>query len=280
LCSEYSLPEIAVRYESAVSGLPEETIAKLFEERAQRLLTIVEDSLARNAEGVHFKFLQPTARKILASPSAKALAGESVHTAVCGALAVMETSIMRGVVCACPTAGSAGILPGCLYSLKQSGASPGGIADALKVAGLVGAIVGIRGTFAAEVAGCMVETGAAAAMAAAGIAHASNAPPDAVFNAATLCVMNTLGLVCDPIGGDVEVPCHARNIAGVGHAYVAAASALGGFKSFVPFDEAVDATLKIGACLPNDLRCTGRGGLAATPTALSALEKARLVCRG
>jgi L-serine dehydratase len=274
LCSESTLPTIAVRYESLISGLPVKTIDDIFIQRTQLLLNIAEEGLARNAEGIQYKFLQPTARKIFNSRSAKGFTGESIHFAICGALAVMETSIMRGVVCACPTAGSAGILPGCLYSLKQSGYSLERLTDALKVAGLIGVIIGIRGTFAAELAGCMVETGAAAAMAAAGIAYAANASPGDVFNAATICLMNTLGLVCDPIGGEVEVPCHARNIAGVGHAFVAASSALGGFNSFVPFDEVVDTTLKIGECLPSDLRCTSRGGLAATPTALSSLGRA------
>ncbi len=273
LCSGSTLPEIAVRYESLLSGLPAKTIEEIFTQRTQLLLDIVEESLARNVAGVKYKFLQPTARKIFESQSAMALTGKPIHSAVCGALAVMETSLMRGVVCACPTAGSAGILPGCLYSLKQSGYSLERLTDALKVAGLIGVIVGIRGTFAAELAGCMVETGTAAAMAAAGMAHVANASPETVFCAATICLMNTLGLVCDPIGGEVEVPCHARNIGGVGHVFVAASSALGGFNSFVPFDEVVDTMLKIGECLPSDLRCTCRGGLATTPTALSALEK-------
>jgi L-serine dehydratase len=269
LCSQSTLPEIADRYESMISGLPVKTMDEIFAQRTQLLLNIAEEDLARNAEGIQYKFLQPTARKIFNSQSAKGVTGEAIHFAICGALTVMKTSIMRGVVCACPTARSAGILPGCLYSLKQSGYSLDSLTDALKVAGLIGVIIGIRGTFAAELAGCMVETGAAAAMAAAGIAYAANASPEDVFNAATICLMNTLGLVCDPIGGEVEVPCHARNISGVGHAFVAASSALGGFNSFVPFDEVVDTTLKIGECLPGDLRCTSRGGLAATPTALS-----------
>ena len=274
LCSQHTLPEIAVRYESQISGIPAKAIDEIFTQRAQLLLHIVEKGLARKTEGIQYKFLQPTARKILDFRAAKALAGESLHLAICGALAVMETSIMRGVVCACPTAGSAGILPGCLYSLKQSGYSLEKLTDALKVAGLVGVVVGTRGTFAAELAGCMVETGAAAAMAAAGMAQAANASPEAVLNAATICLMNTLGLVCDPIGGEVEVPCHARNIAGVGHAFVAASSALGGFASFVPFDEVVDVAIKIGEGLPSELRCTCRGGLAVTPTALSAAGRA------
>ena len=184
-------------------------------------------------------------------------------------LSVMETNVMRGIVCACPTAGSAGIIPGCLYSLKQEGHSMIEITNVLKVAGAVGVIIGKRATFAAEIAGCMAETGSAAAMAAAGLAHAMGATPETAFNASAISLMNTLGLICDPVAGEVEVPCYARNIAGVGHAFVSASSAIGGFKSFIPFDEVVDTILKVGKSMSSDLKCTCRGGLALTPTAVA-----------
>ncbi len=267
LCRLYTLPEIAVQYESRILGVDVHSVDTMFEELARSLITKVEEGLAQRSEEVGFKILRPTAFKIFNSRSAGKLIGEPLHHAISGALAVMETSAMHGLVVACPTGGSAGILPGCLYSLKQTGHTMESIVEALKTAGVIGAIIGIRGTFAAELSGCAVETGAAAAMAAAGMAHAAEAPPVTVFHAASLCLMNTIGLVCDPIGGTVEVPCHGRNLAGVGHAFVASGAAIGGFDSFIPFDEAVDAVVKVGKCLPSSLRCTSKGGLAATPTA-------------
>jgi L-serine dehydratase len=267
LCRDATLPDIAVRYESLLTGIPESRVHDLFEERSHALLALVETGLERDTEGIQFRFLKPAARRVLDSPTARALVGDPVHRAISGALAVMETTTARGVVYACPTAGSAGVLPGCLYSLKQSGHAPGDITDALKVAGIIGAIVGTRATFAAELAGCMVETGVAGAMAAAGLTYIAGGPPEAVFSAAATCLMNTLGLVCDPVGGEVEVPCHARNIGAVGHAFVASATAVGGFASVIPFDEVVDTLSEIGRCMPTELKCTSLGGLAVTPTA-------------
>ncbi len=272
LCKNKTLPEIAVHYESVLLGLPAETVEKHFCRRAQLLLDIVKEGLERSSEKARYKYLAPSASKILKSQMAKVLAGDYIHLAISGALSVMETNIIRGIVCACPTAGSAGIIPGCLYSLKQKGHSMTEVTNALKVAGVIGVIIGNRATFAAEIAGCMAETGSAAGMASAGLAHVMGASCEMAFNASTISLMNTLGLVCDPVAGEVEIPCYARNIAGVSHAFISASSAIGGFKSFIPFDEVVDTMLKVGKSMSSDLKCTCRGGLAITPTAVSSMR--------
>ena len=112
-----------------------------------------------------------------------------------------------------------------------------------------------------------------AAMAAAGITYYFGGTPVQIIGAASICLMNTLGLVCDPVGGEVEIPCHARNIAGVGHALSAATAALSGFDAVIPFDELVDQTVKVGKLMHPDLRCTARGGCAATATAASLVRR-------
>ncbi|KZK78151.1 L-serine dehydratase, alpha chain [Pseudovibrio sp. W64] len=112
-----------------------------------------------------------------------------------------------------------------------------------------------------------METGASAAMISAGLVHLFGGTAQQAFNAASLCLMNTLGLVCDPVGGEVEIPCHARNIAGIAHAQSSAVASLSGFDAVLPFDEMVISTQKVGKQMHSDLRCTARGGCAATPTA-------------
>ena len=273
LCANKSLPQIAVDYESEMLGLSPKTVEGHFVQRAQLMLKVVESGLERKTMKTRYKYLEPIAGQMLTCHEAKILTGDTINFAISGALSVMETNAIRGIVCACPTAGSAGIIPGCLYSLKQAGHSINAITDVLKVTSVIGVVIGMRATFAAELAGCMVETGAAAAMAAAGLVHLMKAPPETVFNASAITLMNTLGLVCDPVGGGVEVPCFARNIAGIGHAFVAASASIGGFKSFIPFDEVVDTLLKVGKCMPSELRCTSKGGIAMTPTALAARKK-------
>jgi L-serine dehydratase len=180
----------------------------------------------------------------------------------------MELNTSRGVICAAPTAGSAGIVPGCLHSLREQGIEDDRLVNALEVMAVIGGVILSRASFAAEISGCAAETGSAAAMAAGGLAYTYGATPAQVFDAASLCLMNTLGLICDPISGDVEIPCHARNLAGVGHAYTAAASVQGGFGAGLPFDEVADAQLAVGKRMCADFLCTARGGLAATPSAI------------
>jgi L-serine dehydratase len=264
-----SLPDLAVLYESALLDLPPEEIEKLFRQRAEVMLGAVEEGLARDADELKLKFLNPRARMVHESTRTTDLIGQPVSSAIAGALAVMELNTSRGLICAAPTAGSAGIVPGCLFSLQHTGHSADQIGDALKVASIIGAVVSIRATFAAELCGCMAETGVAAAMAGGGLTFIMGGSPEEVLNAASLCLMNTLGLICDPVHGEIEIPCHARNIAGVGNAFSSAASCLGGFQAVIPFDEVVDAMSSVGQAMPSELRCTSKGGLATTKTALS-----------
>ncbi len=81
-----------------------------------------------------------------------------------------------------------------------------------------------------------------------------------------MALVNTIGLVCDPVGGFVEVPCVSRNAFYSVHAVSAAQLALAGLTSFIPPDEVVGAMASVGRLLPPELRETGEGGLADTPT--------------
>lgn len=74
------------------------------------------------------------------------------------------------------------------------------------------------------------------------------------------------GLVCDPIGGLVEAPCQKRNASAAVNALSAAQMALAGIEGLIPFDEVVDAMLKVGRSLPYELRETALGGMAACPS--------------
>ena len=84
-------------------------------------------------------------------------------------------------------------------------------------------------------------------------------------NACAMAVKNLLGLVCDPVGGLVEVPCVKRNVIGAMDALSAAQMALAGITSRVPPDQVLDAMREVGDALPHSLKETGKGGLAATP---------------
>jgi L-serine dehydratase len=229
------------------------------------------------------QLLQPTAARILQADAAGGLAIGGLHTrAAVRALAAMHVNCGRGVVCAAPTAGSAGVLPGVLTTLlEEKNMGREQLALALLAAGAIGVIVAERATFAAEVAGCQVEIGAAGAMAAAGVAAAAGGTIRQVCDAAAIAFQNTMGTVCDLVQGIVEIPCHTRNAAAAAAALVNADLVLGGYQNPIPLDETIDAVYAVGLVMPAELRVTSRGGLAVTPsaTALPRLD-AGCACRG
>ncbi|HDT13493.1 MAG TPA: hypothetical protein ENO03_03960, partial [Candidatus Aminicenantes bacterium] len=175
-----------------------------------------------------------------------------------------------GVVCAAPTGGSAGVLPGVLVTLAEDrGLDEAGAALALLAAGAVGLIVARRATFAAEVAGCQVEIGAAGAMATAAVVEAAGGTAAQAADAAAISLQNTMGSVCDLVQGLCEIPCHTRNAVAASSAFVCADLVLGGYANPIPLDDTIDASFAAGRMLPAELRCTAKGGLAVTPSALA-----------
>ena len=127
----------------------------------------------------------------------------------------------------------------------------------------------MRATFAAEVAGCQVEIGAAGAMAAAAVVEAMGGTATQACHAAAIAFQNTMGSVCDLVQGMVEIPCHTRNAVAAANAFLCADIVLGGYLNPVPLDETIDAVYAVGLMLPSELRCTAKGGLAIAPSASS-----------
>ncbi|KJE37021.1 serine ammonia-lyase [Thalassospira sp. HJ] len=267
-----SIANAALTLEAKRLGLSRDATRALFRERCELMLRVVAEGFDAKPEDNVMRFLTLRARNVRDANLPAGLGGSVLQDAMAGALSAMERDSNRGLVCAAPTAGSAGVVPGTLYGLIRHGIDLDGATDALQTMALIGAVFAARGTFAAECGGCSVETGASAAMAAAGVAQAYGGTPKQCFDAASMCLMNTLGLVCDPVGGDVEIPCHARNVAGVSHAFSSAMAVLAGFDAVLEYDELVDQTVKIGNMMHPDLRCTARGGCAATKTALHMVE--------
>lgn len=267
-----SIADAALVLEAKRLGLSRDATRALFRERCELMLRVVAEGFDAKPEDNVMRFLTLRARTVRDANLPAGLGGPVLQDAMAGALSAMERDSNRGLVCAAPTAGSAGVVPGTLYGLIRHGIDLEGATDALQTMALIGAVFAARGTFAAECGGCSVETGASAAMAAAGVAQAYGGTPKQCFDAASMCLMNTLGLVCDPVGGDVEIPCHARNVAGVSHAFSSAMAVLAGFDAVLAYDELVDQTVKIGNMMHPDLRCTARGGCAATKTALRMVE--------
>ena len=193
------------------------------------------------------------------------------------ALAVQEVNAAMGVMVAAPTAGGAGVLPAVLTGIaRERRIADEAVIDALATAGLIGAVVAERASLSGAEGGCQAETGAAAGMAAGAATEMLGGTPSQVGHAVALTMQGTLGLVCDPLGGLVELPCVFRNATGAALALAGIEMALAGITFAIPVDEVIDVMGEIGRNMDVRYRETAGGGLAATPTGRR-LAKERLV---
>jgi L-serine dehydratase len=269
-----SLGAAALAYESELLGLTEreaeDEMLRRFEVMAQSAAVGLDD------EQSDMLLMQPCAADVLDAEGRGGVAIGGIHTrAAARALAVMHHCNSRGVICAAPTGGSAGTLPGVVLSLvEEFGLDSHQTALALFAASAVGLIVARRATFSAEIAGCQVEIGVAGAMAAAAVVEAAGGSPRLAVDAAAISLQNTMGSPCDPVAGACEIPCHTRNAVAASSSFTCADLILGGYANPIPLDESIDASYAVGKALPTELRCTARGGCAVTPSALS-MEKRR-----
>ncbi|HEX8153841.1 MAG TPA: L-serine ammonia-lyase, iron-sulfur-dependent, subunit alpha [Thermoanaerobaculia bacterium] len=183
------------------------------------------------------------------------------------ALAVMGENSRMGVIVAAPTAGAGGVVPGMLLSLEEERNVPEEkIVRSMVVAGGIGSVIALSANISGAAGGCQNEVGVASAMGAGAVAYAMGGTTRQSIQAAALALKNTLGLVCDPVGGLVEVPCVKRNALFAVHGLTAAQLALAGVESVIPMDEIVEAMVRIGRSLPRGLKETAEGGLATTET--------------
>ncbi|QHL23091.1 L-serine ammonia-lyase, iron-sulfur-dependent, subunit alpha [Staphylococcus aureus] len=196
-----------------------------------------------------------------------ALSGYEMIDAVKGAIATNEVNAAMGIICATPTAGSSGTIPGALFKLEKThDLTEDKMIDFLFTSALFGRVVANNASVAGATGGCQAEVGSASAMAAAAAVAIFGGSPEASGHAMALAISNLLGLVCDPVAGLVEIPCVMRNAIGSGNALISADLALAGIESRIPVDEVIEAMDKVGRNLPASLRETGLGGLAGTPT--------------
>ena len=197
--------------------------------------------------------------RLLGDDYLAAVTAEALKTAECNAC-------MKRIVAA-PTAGSCGVLPAVLLPLcKYEELSQHRILEALYVASGIGAVIAYKACIAGASGGCQAEIGTASAMAAGALVALRDGTGQQIGHAVAMALKNLMGLVCDPVAGLVEVPCVKRNVIGAVNAISAADMALAGIESRIPVDEVIDAMGRVGSLLSPDLRETGQGGLAATPT--------------
>ena len=195
------------------------------------------------------------------------LTDETLLKAACYAIATNEVNAAMGRICATPTAGSAGVLPGVMLAMQEKFALPDEtIVRHLFTAGAIGFVIANRASISGAAGGCQAEIGSASAMAAAAVTELAGGTPEQSATAMALALKNMLGLACDPLAGLVEVPCIKRNAAGATNAIITSELALAGIQSKVPWDEVIEAMHQIGRGMPATFKETAQGGLATTPT--------------
>ncbi|WP_020008686.1 L-serine ammonia-lyase, iron-sulfur-dependent, subunit alpha [Salinicoccus albus] len=199
--------------------------------------------------------------------SGKGLSGDLTLYAIAHAVSTNEVNAAMGKICATPTAGSAGVVPGVLFAMKRKhDVKREDMVRFLFTSGAFGFVVANNASISGAAGGCQAEIGSASAMAAAALVEMAGGTPRESGHGFAIALKNMLGLVCDPVAGLVEVPCVKRNAAGASNSLTATDMALAGIESRIPADEVLEAMYKIGLTMPSALRETGRGGLAATPT--------------
>lgn len=270
-----TLGQLALETEARDQGRP---VAEI-RESLSRALRVMREAIARGLVGdlrSESGLVGGDAWKV-AHSTAGPLAGTVFQSAVARAISVQEVNAAMGVIVAAPTAGGAGVLPSVLTAVADGRGIPEErVVDALATAGLIGAVVADRASLSGAEGGCQAETGAAAAMAAGATTEMLGGSPAQVGHAVALAQQGTIGLVCDPLGGLVEIPCVFRNATGAAIALAAVEMALAGVTFVIPADEVIDVMGEVGRTMDVRYRETAGGGLAASPTGRR-LARERLV---
>ena len=276
MCNEYnmSIHEVCLEREVELSGLSKEEIRSKMQHSLNIMKSATEKAVEEDIKSVGGLIGGEAKKLTIFRNKSKSVCGPLMNKALVAAMGTMEVNASMGLIVAAPTAGSCGILPGAVVTIgKEYDMTDEQMLDALFAASAIGAIITRNATVAGAEGGCQAETGAAAAMAAAGVVEMMGGTPEQAIHAASHCLQNVMGLVCDPIAGLVEAPCQGRNAIGVANALISAELCLAGILNIIPFDETVEAMYKVGKNLPPELRETALGGVAATCTGCALSDK-------
>lgn len=254
-----------IQNERELTGCSEEKIFSKLENRYQIMCTAAEQALHKplatvcnlisGIAGTHNAYVERSG----------SFCGAFLNKVMARALSCSEVNASMGRICAMPTAGSCGIVPAVLISLEEQRSIPRRrVLEALAIASGFGAILMENATVAGAEGGCQAECGAAAAMAAAAAVYLGSGSAMQCGDAFSVALINSMGLVCDPVAGLVQVPCAQRNASQAVNALLSADLVLGGMECLIPPDQALEAMAAIGRLLPTELRETAMGGIAAT----------------
>jgi L-serine dehydratase len=259
------LPDVVLAREVEETGATAEQVR----DRIRRTIAVMRGAIE---DGLKGDAVSPSGltggRAARLSSRGPRILGPRVTVTLSRAIATLEVNACMGLIVAAPTAGAAGVLPAILLSVGEfMELDDEKLIDGMLVAGGVGGVIAHRASLSGAEGGCQAETGTAAAMGAAAVCWMGGGDNDQVATAVALALQGMLGLICDPIGGLVEIPCIYRNASAAMNAIAAAEMALAGLDFPVSADEVIDVMGEVGRKMPVAYRETAQGGLAATASA-------------
>lgn len=268
-----SLADAAVKQQAEETGMTVEAVRATMHSHLCCMQEAVQSGLDEKLRSVSGLSGGQAALFLKRMQEGKLLGGRLLGKAEVYAMATAECNACMGKIVAAPTAGACGILPGTILAMmEESDVTEEQAVDALFVAAAVGQSIATQASISGAEGGCQAECGSAAAMAAAALAYLEGGTPQQCADAAAFAIMNLLGLVCDPVGGLVEVPCVYRNVGSCGVAFTAADMVLSGIRCPIAPDEVILAMKEVGDALPASLRETGDGGCAACASVRARLK--------
>ncbi|WP_455258066.1 L-serine ammonia-lyase, iron-sulfur-dependent, subunit alpha [Peptoniphilus asaccharolyticus] len=269
VCNERGIKiyDLVLEEEIKTSHTTEKEIRKKLDE----VIDVMHASATKNltqSDVTEYKMIDGFAKRTYEyANSGKSIVGDFLAKAMAMAFSTSEVNASMGKIVAAPTAGSSGIMPAMLVAATEKyNFDRTTIQNGFLTSIGIGQVITKYATFAGAEGGCQAECGSASAMAAAALVEMLGGTVEQALHAASITIINVLGLVCDPIAGLVQYPCTFRNASGVINAFISADLALAGVESLVPFDEVVIAMGEVGNSMIEALRETGLGGLAGSKT--------------
>lgn len=268
-----SIAEAAVAVQARESGAEPQSVRDTMRHHLHCMQDAIRNGLDEKLRSVTGLTGGQAAQLLRRLRSGQSLCGTLLGKAETYALATAECNACMGKIVAAPTAGACGILPGAILAMmEEKNTTEDQAVEALFVAAAVGQSIATQASISGAEGGCQAECGAGAAMAAAALTYLEGGSAQQCADAAAFALMNLLGLVCDPVGGLVEVPCVYRNVGASGVAFTAADMALSGICCPIDPDEVILAMKEVGDAMPPSLRETGDGGCAACESIRSRLK--------
>jgi len=268
-----TIERVILENEMLISGLSEDLIYNKLE---QHYLVMKESSekALNSPQNMLGNLIRGQSKKQYVYSNEETLTGELINKIMAMAFSSSEVNASMGCICAAPTAGACGILPAVLFGIGGSLKSDKKkMLDAILVAGGFGTIIARNATLSGAEGGCQAECGAAAAISGAAAVFLKGGTPVMMANAISFALINCMGLICDPVGGLVQLPCSFRNASQAVNAVISADMALAGQECVIPPDEVIASMYRVGKRLPYELKETSLGGLAISPTGKKIADK-------